>query len=67
LYRYSRIESGVVEQSETSGALSTSLAADVFSLIGIQRDVLHDFLVSHEMLSTEEGDIMLVEGLLSSN
>lgn len=66
LYRYSRIESGVVVQSKTSGALSTSLAADVFSLIGIQRDVLHDFLVSHELLSTKEGDIMLVDGLLST-
>jgi hypothetical protein len=51
-------------QSKTSGALSTSLSVDVFSLIGIQRDVLHDFLVSHKMLSTKEGDIMLVDGLL---
>jgi hypothetical protein len=66
LYRFSRIESDVVAQSKTSGTLSTSLAADVFSLIGIQRDVLHDFLVSHEMLSTKEGDIMLVDGLLST-
>jgi hypothetical protein len=66
LYRYSRIESDVVVQSETSGALSTSLATDVFSLIGIQRDVLHDFLVSHEIASTKEGDVMLVDGLLST-
>jgi hypothetical protein len=66
LYRYSRIESGVVVQSQTSGALSTSLAADVFSLIGIQGDVLHDFLVSHKIVSTKEGDTMLVDGLLST-
>jgi hypothetical protein len=66
LYRYSRIESDGVTQSKTTGALSTTLAADVFSLIGIQREVLHDFLVSHEMLSTKEGEIMLVDGLLST-
>jgi hypothetical protein len=52
-------------QSKNSGALTTPLAEDVFSLIGIQRHVLHDFLASHRLLSTKEGDSMLVDGLLT--
>jgi hypothetical protein len=51
--------------NQFSGALSTSLPEDVFSLVSAQTSLLDEYLISSHTLDTEVGDSVLMDGLLS--
>jgi hypothetical protein len=51
--------------NQFSGALSTSLPEDVFSLVAAQTSLLDEYLISSHTLHTEAGDSVLMDGLLS--
>ena len=54
-----------VSQSQISGTLTTSLCEDVYSIVHIQIEVVHEFLVTSNLLDTLIGSILLLESLLS--
>ena len=59
----SRLEHERVENEET-GTVTTSLPEDVFSLVNVQVGLLHQYLVMKRAVGTNEGDSILIEGLL---
>jgi hypothetical protein len=54
-----------VRNSRISGALSTSLPEDVFTIVHSQTSLLDEYLISSQLLEHETGDAVLVDGLLS--
>lgn len=50
--------------SALSGVITSTLCEDVFTLVNVQWNVLHDYLKKSEMLGTDLGDAVLVDGLL---
>jgi hypothetical protein len=54
-----------VRQYKPSNSLTTSLAEDVFFVLGMQQQVLHGFLVATKLVTTRAGSRMLVQGLVS--
>lgn len=51
--------------SAVSGIVTSTLCEDVFFLVNVQWNVLHDYLTTSKLLGTEVGDILLVDGLLT--
>lgn len=54
-----------LSRSSTSGTISTTLPEDVFTLVETQLSLLDDYLQSSQLARTDEGDAILVDGLLS--
>jgi hypothetical protein len=54
-----------LHRNQFSGALSTSLPEDVFSLVAAQTSLLDEYIISSHTLHTEVGDSVLMDGLLS--
>lgn len=50
--------------SSLSGVITSTLCEDVFTLVNMQWNVLHDYLVASQMLGTDLGDTVLQDGLL---
>mmetsp|Transcript_12710 Transcript_12710/g.18040 ORF Transcript_12710/g.18040 Transcript_12710/m.18040 type:complete len:658 (-) Transcript_12710:146-2119(-) len=53
-----------IQKSTTSNVLTTGLCEDVFSLVDVQLEVLHEYLEQKELVATQDGDAILVDCLL---
>ena len=51
--------------SDSNGIITSTLCEDVFSLVNVQWNGLHDYLKESHLLGTDVGDTILVDGLLS--
>lgn len=50
--------------SALSGVISSTLCEDVFTLVNTQWNILHEYLKASEILGTDLGETVLIDGLL---
>ncbi|CAB9502656.1 Exocyst complex component [Seminavis robusta] len=54
-----------MNRSVTTGILTTSLAEDIFFLVDVQLNVLHDFLEDAGILNSDDGEDVIEDALLA--
>lgn len=54
-----------MNKSVTTGVITTSLAEDIFFLVDVQLNVLHDFLQEAGILNSDSGEDVIEDGLLA--
>lgn len=63
VFLYSLRSTYPIQESYKSGVLMTPLCEDVFTLINLQIDVLHYYIVSADLFETATGDMILIDNI----